>query len=166
MTDHELTFDTFFKRELVFLDADWDSAAALFQNVADVLERKNYVAPTFRLALAERESNYPTGLQTPTIGAAIPHADPVHIRRPFIAVIRPSRPIHFAQMGGDPNGEQVAASLIFMLGVMRNGMQVQVLQRLMELLADQPLVQKLMDSKREDDLLSVISRGFAAESRI
>ncbi|MDD9147740.1 MULTISPECIES: PTS sugar transporter subunit IIA [unclassified Sporolactobacillus] len=166
MTEDNLTFDLFFKKDLVFLDAEWADAADFFKKIAGFLERGGYVKQTFYKAITERERNYPTGLQTASVGAAIPHADPVHIQKPFIAVIRPKQPIAFAPMGGRPDDQKIQAEIIFLLGVMRNGLQVKVLQKLMGMLSNESVIDELLHTSSDEQVLQIIKKSFAAEQAV
>ncbi|MDN3954795.1 PTS sugar transporter subunit IIA [Sporolactobacillus laevolacticus] len=166
MAKNDVTFDMFFKNDLVFHDVDWVDTADFFHKISENLERGGYVAPTFYGAITERELNYPTGLQTASIGAAIPHADPVHIKEPFIAVIRPTHSIAFAPMGGSPDDEKIQAKIIFVLGVMRNGLQVKVLQRLMGMLSDEAVIHQLLQASNEDEILRIIKNSFTSEQTV
>jgi PTS system galactitol-specific IIA component len=159
MAGNDPTFEIFFKKELIFRDVDWKSSSELFQKISTKLEQSGYVAPTFYRAISRREQEYPTGLQTTSLGAAIPHTDPMHIKKPFIAVIRPAKPILFAQMGGD-SSQKVSAAIIFILGVMRNGLQVKVLQKLMGLLSDRQKIQDLMTAVNNMQILNQLKAVF------
>ncbi|MFT8708330.1 MAG: PTS sugar transporter subunit IIA [Sporolactobacillus sp.] len=160
MVENEVTFDMFFKKDLVFLDVDWADTNEFFHQIDDLLKQGGYVAPTFYQAITEREQNYPTGLQTVSVGAAIPHADPIHIEKPFIAVVRPSQPIAFAPMGGSPDDPKIQAKLVFVLGVLRNGLQVKVLQQMMALLSDETVIDQLLQANTNDELLHIMKQSF------
>ncbi len=55
------------------------------------------------------------GLACQELGVAIPHADPCHIIKPYIAVVRPKTPVAFEPMVG--MGDTVGARLIVNLGL-------------------------------------------------
>ena len=148
-----------FSPDLVFLDLGAADRAALFDVWERRLQAGGYVRPGWRAALEEREERYPTGLAFPTCGAALPHVDPAFIARPYIAVTRLARPVAFRAMA-DP-AEEVAAEFAFNLGVVRDAGQVAVLQRLMELLADEDAVAGLRAARTEAELLAVIARRFS-----
>ncbi|MFX3616635.1 MAG: PTS sugar transporter subunit IIA [Sporolactobacillus sp.] len=166
MVENNLTFGMFFKKDLIFRDAVWADTENFFKEISNSLEQGEYVASTFYEAITTRERNYPTGLQTASVGAAIPHADPIHIKKPFIAVIRPVRPIAFAPMGGSTDDEKIQAKIIFLLGVMRNGLQVKVLQKLMAMLANEVVINELLQATSDEQVLRVIKDAFAAERTV
>ena len=79
------------------------------------LRAGGYVADTWLDAIRERERAYPTGLACQELGVAIPHADPCHIIKPYIAVVRPKTPVAFEPMAG--MGDMVGAQLIVNLAL-------------------------------------------------
>ncbi|OUN46482.1 hypothetical protein B5G20_07810 [Collinsella sp. An7] len=133
--------------ELVFLGWRATSPDDVFTRLANELESRGYVAPTWRNAVSERERTYPTGLQTLACGIAIPHADAVHVQRPFIAIVRPEEPVRFAPMDG--MGDPVDAELIIALGFTHEGDQVSTLQHLMSIFADEDRARALAGAADE-----------------
>ena len=107
--------------------------------------------------LPDRERSYATGLQTPTIGVAIPHADGC-INRPYIAVIKPVKPVTFQPMGGI--GGPVDAELIVNLGIMSEGGQVEMLQGLMRIFTNDEAVADIMAQMTPEDLVASIKAHF------
>lgn len=160
--DDQQEFEIFFKKDLIFRDVEWADAATFFRRITDILMEKGYVKNTFYQAITEREKNYPTGLQTASIGVAIPHSDPVHLKKPFISVIRPENTIEFLPMGGLEG--KIEAKLIFVLGVMRNGLQVKVLQKIMYMLSDQTIIDALLHAESNQKILEII-KGFFVDRK-
>lgn len=106
------------KPELVFVDIDAEDTEDLFRQMQVRLDSMGYIKDNWLDAMLERERNYATGLQTPTIGVAIPHADNC-VNKAYIAVIKPVKPVTFQPMGGI--GDEVEAELVINLGIMREG---------------------------------------------
>ena len=131
------------KPELVFFDIEASDAPDLFSKLEPRLREMGYVRESWREAITEREREYPTGLACETARVAIPHTDPKHLVRPYIAVVRPRGAIAFRQMG-DPD-TQVDAQIVINLGIVRDGGQVQMLQNLMGV---------FMDSKKSGDVMA------------
>lgn len=151
-----------FREDLVFCGVDVPSKEALFERLADVLSEKGYIKDSWIGAIEEREATYATGLGFPGIRVAIPHVDPEHIVTPYIAVVRPSKPVTFQAMAGI--GGDVEAQLIINLGVMRDGGQVAVLQRLMNVFMDDERAQDILAQKEPKALLDTLVRHFEAVS--
>ena len=120
--------------ELVFFDVEAKDAFELFDVLEGKLAGLGYLKDTWKAAISERERNYPTGLACPTGQIAIPHTDPVNLNKPYIAIVKPCDTVRFQPMGGD--GDAVDAKLVINLGIMRDGGQVEMLQKLMGIFMD------------------------------
>jgi Phosphotransferase system mannitol/fructose-specific IIA domain (Ntr-type) len=114
-----------FDEEIVLLDiAPKDSTEALGM-VADELIKKDVVKESYKDAVIKREKEFPTGLNAPSLGIAIPHTDAIHVNKPQIAIARLAQPVKFLQMG---DGADVEAKLIFMLALKEPHAQLETLQ--------------------------------------
>ncbi len=74
-----------------------------------------YAKKGFDGALLEREAKYPTGLHTPQIEVAVPHADAEWTLQPSIVIGILDEPVIFEPMGGE--GGEVQVELVFMLTI-------------------------------------------------
>ena len=148
-----------FKPELVFFDFEATTRDEFFSELGRRLDAQGYLKETWYEAVTARERAYPTGLQTPTLAIAIPHTDPQYLKRPYIAVVKPRRPIEFEAMAGI--GDPVEASLIINLGVLRDGGQVEVLQTLMNVFMDDAAAAKIMAQTTPEGMVSAITEHFA-----
>lgn len=163
LTDKKSEFEVFFKPDLIFRDVDWKDRTELFDKISTILEEKGYVYSTFHNAIKEREQKYPTGIQTQSIGVAIPHTDQENIKQAFISVVRPTKPIEFSPMGGISN-EPIKAKLIFILGVKRDGLQVKVLQKLMEIFSNENIINSMLQAESDQELYKIIKDAFQSQN--
>jgi len=147
-------FDLLFQKELIFLNEHFEDQADLFQKISERLYSQSYVDSGFLLSLQTREKEYPTGLHAPAFDVAIPHTDPVHIKRPFIVAVRPDPPLDFQAMGMEQ--DHVDAALIFILGLQREGNQVLLLQKLMDLFLDEQKMKQLLRIADQEEWLKEI----------
>lgn len=147
-----------FDEELVFLEPEISSQQELFHWFAELMKEKEYVKESYYDSIVQREKNYPTGLQTSTVGVAIPHTDPENLQKPFIAVVRPNSGIQFEPMGIAEG--KIQAELIFMLGVLKNGEQVIALQNLMGLLCNESAVSGLLNAVTGQEIIQIIKKNF------
>lgn len=146
------------KPELVFVDIDAEDTEDLFRQMQVRLDSMGYIKDNWLDAMLERERSYATGLQTPTIGVAIPHADNC-VNKAYIAVIKPVKPVTFQPMGGI--GDEVEAELVINLGIMREGGQVEMLQALMRIFMDDAAVADIMAQNTPEDLVATIKAHLA-----
>lgn len=146
------------KPELVFVDIDAEDTEDLFRQMQVRLDAMGYIKDNWLDAMLERERSYATGLQTPTIGVAIPHADNC-VNEAYIAVIKPVKSVTFQPMGGI--GDEVEAELVINLGIMREGGQVEMLQALMRIFMDDAAVADIMAQNTPEDLVTTIKAHLA-----
>ena len=152
-----------FSPDLVFFDIEAKDAFELFDKLEARLAPMGYIRDTWKEAISERERSYPTGLACEAAQIAIPHTDPVHIAKPYIAVVRPSEPIAFQPMGG--LGDEVKASIVINLGILRDGGQVQVLQSLMGIFMDEQRAAEVLRQVTKEGLIESIAKYFVDEAK-
>lgn len=122
------------KPELVFLGWDCPTPDELFAQLEGPLAAGGYITDGWRAAIAERERAYPTGISMPAASIAVPHIDPVYVRKPYVAIVKPATPTVFRPMAG--MGELVPARLIVDVGITAAGDQVTLLRDLMDIFTD------------------------------
>lgn len=147
-----------FHPELVSICEEADDFSELVDFVSKKLNQYHFIQDSYSDAIKEREKEYPTGLQTANFAVAIPHTDPTHIKEPFIYVVKLKNKISFGQMG--TTNEFVDASYAFFLGFNKGEDQLQLLQTLMAMFADNEVMDSLKQDLNEAEILSVINRFF------
>lgn len=149
---------TLFKPELTFTEFDAVDRFDLFKRLGELLEPQGYVGNGWLTAILERERLYPTGLDCGSIRVAIPHVEACHIKKPYIAIIRPKNPIEFEGMAGLP---PVQAELIVNLGLQGyEDSQVRALQALMGVFTDAGPVKKIKAQTTPEGLLTSMLGGM------
>lgn len=148
-----------FSKELSFYGWRAKDPKDLFEQLKLPLEQGNHITPGWLDAVYLREKTYPTGLSLPGIlDFAIPHTDPQFIQKPYVALIRLAEPVRFEAMAGA--GDDVAAELVINLGVKRDGGQVAMLQKLMNLLSHKATVEELMAAKNASELYQSFMHAY------
>lgn len=122
-----------FDEELIFFDVEANDQKDLLEKLSAKLIDANYVLASFTDAIIKREQEFPTGLNTKTIGVAIPHTDANHVKESKILFARLAKPVRFQQMG---DGADVDVEVVFMLALKEAHSQLETLQSLMALLQD------------------------------
>lgn len=153
-----MVFDTdLITSDLVFMGWDASTPGAVFTRLNQVLLPAGYVHPTWEAAVAERERLYPTGLATPDGGIALPHADPPHVARPFIAVVKPASPVVFRPIAG--MGGPVPAELIICLGFTNAMEQLAALQHLMNVFMDETRAARVLAQTTPEGLAAALAEN-------
>lgn len=152
------TVDTdLFKPELVFLDFEAVDRFDLFKKLGNALAAQGYIKDTWYDGITAREKSYPTGLAFESVAVALPHVDPEHLNKPYIAVVKPKEPIVFEGMAGI-SGE-VPAQLIVNLGLTAHEEgQVVVLQALMNVFLDVAAVAEIMAQTTPEDMVATMRK--------
>lgn len=135
------------EKELVFLDFSANDYNDFFDKISDILYEKGYVKESFKNAIKKREEEFPTGLQVENLGIAIPHTDSIHVNKPSIVFVRFDKPMIFNGMGGEG---KVNAEMAFVLLVTDKNKQVPLLQKLMSIVTNNEIMNKLQKYKNED----------------
>ncbi len=146
-----------FKPELVFFDFEATDRFDLFKKLEQNLDAQGYIKDTWYEGITTREKNYPTGLAFETISVALPHVDPEHLKKPYIAVIKPKEPVMFEGMAG--LGGDVPAQLIVNLGLTAHEEgQVAVLQALMNVFLDADAVAEIMAQTTPEGMVATMQK--------
>ncbi len=137
------------QRELVQFGLDVDDQEEFFDQVVAQLVELGYAKPSFLEALKAREAEYPTALPTQPEAIAIPHADPEHVIRPFIAAVRLKNPIEWNEMGN--NESVLSVRFVFTLGFTRTDGHVKLLQVLLNNIQDSRFMEALAGATSADE---------------
>lgn len=130
------------KPELVFFDFEATDRVDLFTRLGAILAEKGYVKDTWLDAILEREDNYPTGLACEAVQVALPHVDPEHLLKPYIAIVKPAAPVRFDGMAGSG---PVDTQLVVNLGLLAHAEdQVGVLQAFLGIFIDADATKEIM----------------------
>ena len=148
-----------FKPELVFFDIEADTTEDFFTQLGGKLDALGYIQDTWYDAILKREKTFPTGLQAPEMGVAIPHTDPEHLKKAYMAVVVPKTPVTFVHMGSED--ETVQAEFIVNLGVEHQENQVDALQKLIEMFVNSEAVAELKAQTTGEGMVEVIRKYIA-----
>ena len=107
--------ETMLHEDLIYMEYPSKERETLLKELSDILKEKGYVKDSYQEAILEREQKYSTGLNTPGIPLAMPHAEAEHVKEPAILVAKLTEPVVFKEMGN--SGNDVPAKFVFMLAV-------------------------------------------------
>lgn len=142
------------EKELAIIELEANSKEEALRLLGGRLIEQGYVKEDFIESLLEREKNYPTGLPTEPFGVAIPHTDGDRVHKSTVAFASLKNPVKFLMMGTDD--KLVDVKLIFMLALKSPDDQLEMLQKLMELIQDPEMVSKLVQVKSADELNGLV----------
>ncbi|WP_336249850.1 PTS sugar transporter subunit IIA [Stomatohabitans albus] len=138
-------------------ETDATTSDALFHDVVPRLVAEGVAQPSLTEALIAREQAFPTGLDFGHVQVALPHADPEHIARPGVILVRHHTPITFLAMGEPETVLEAQASLWPI--VVDAQAQLELLGKMIALLQDEPSATTLIegDQTRALTMLSALT---------
>ncbi|MDF7682699.1 PTS sugar transporter subunit IIA [Lactobacillus sp. ESL0679] len=142
-----------FSEKLIIDNASVQTKDELFNLAAKKLSELKMINNSYLPALQRREKSFPTGLQTKTIGVAIPHCDPINIKKDGILVVRLNKPIPFQQMGSSDT--EVEVKIVFFICSTGAQQQLQNLRELIAMFQDDSFLKEVYQSKDLFDALSL-----------
>ena len=129
------------------------------EQMASMLQKEGIVKESYIPAVKAREVEYSTGLQCEDMGVAIPHTDAEHVNVQAIGIGVLDEPVQFAQMGTPEI--KVDVKIIFMLAIKEPHKQMEFLQALMSVFAEQGKLPKLLNLDSNKAVLDTFVAFFA-----
>lgn len=131
---------------------DWEEAIRI---LGDRLIRTRTVGKEYIDRVLERERDYPTGLSLEGgINAAIPHADSAGVFRTGLALGVIQQGVGFKEM---VSKDDVRVQLVFLLASESSEGQLDLLQRIVELLQNREIRERIIRSGRTDKVVRILS---------
>lgn len=146
-----------FSEEIIFFNQECNDKQAALKKLADQFQQKELVKESFYQAILDRENNYPTGLSINGIGVAIPHTDAVHVNKSQIGFMSLAKPVVFKDMVDDQH--EIEVSVIFMLGLLKSGQQVEMLQKLVALFQDKSLLEEVIACSDRAEFKAIMKKA-------
>lgn len=145
---------SFLDQKLIAFNVDAHNSDDVIRYGAELLYRNHYVNENYADAVREREKRYPTGLPGDKISVAIPHTTCGMVYKPAVAVIIPKQPIEFVQMG--TRDERISCEIIFMLVIKNPDEQLTMLKKVMQVIQDGDLLQKIKSTKDKAKIIEYL----------
>ena len=125
----------------------------VLEDLSNAAINAGYAKQGYHKAIMERENEYPTGLHTPEIEVAIPHADAEWANTPSLTIGLLEHPVTFKPMGGE--GGDVAVQIVFMLTIKEPKQQINFLRAFSTLMGEP---QVLIDFKNTGNFKPLIDK--------
>lgn len=126
-----------------------------FELLNEQLLLKECVTEDFLKNIIKREEEFPTGLQTKSLGIAIPHTDAEYARYPQIGFLSLEEPVEFQNMDGTGS---VPISMLLMLVLTKEVSQLAMLQKLMALFREDDQLEQLYRAQTQEEVEAVLKR--------
>lgn len=142
--------------DLIELNAPYSTREELLRHLGNKLEEKGYVKKGYTNALVQREIDYPTGINTGTIGVAIPHTDAIHVNQTTIAVAVLENSIEFEEMGGMDG--KVNVDIVLGLVVAEPKLHLSFLQKLMGLFQEKETLLRIKNANDPAEIEEILTK--------
>jgi len=146
--------------DLIQINLQAEDSYAVIQALGKMLQDQGYVHDSFIDAVLEREKIFATGLPTPEIQVAIPHADVEHVKRSAIAVGILADPVTFGEMGSQDG--TVDVQIACCLAVKESESLVSLLQNLVGIFQDTDFLHQLLEQDNPEEVAELINARLPA----
>lgn len=135
----------------------------VIRSLGALLYKNEYVKDTFTEAVLDREIIFPTGLQTRTVGVAIPHTDTEHVNHSTVALATLVSPVIFMGMGY-PDLE-IPVSIVMMLAVSDKNKVMDTLTKVISILENDATIKKLINASTEVEVQDAFLEHLRSASK-
>jgi len=142
--------------ENILVKAHANSSADIIRQLGSLLFQNGFVKDTYIQAVLDREELFPTGLQIPSLGFAIPHTDTEHVNKAAVAIATLDQPVTFRAM--DNPDVEVPTNIVMMLAISDPKSVVTVLRKVISILEDEPALLILLNAKSKEEIRQVVYR--------
>ena len=153
--------DFLIRRELIIFNSEETTVEGIFKEASELLLEKGYVHDTYMDALLERENEHPTALELENIRIAIPHADPRHVKKGGIMVVKLDKTATFQSM---LDKKKVEVSHVFFLILTNGTTHLEALSGLMTMMQKKEKVEQIKACKSADELYQVLQDSMELDS--
>lgn len=149
--------ELYLDEELVFRNVQAKTDSEVLAFLASEMYKKNYVKEEYIQAIQEREKEYPTGLPSTPPGIAIPHANYEMVNKTTLAIATLKDPVLFHNM--ENNNEQLPIQIVIMMAIGEPHGQVEMLQKIVGIIQDEPLRQEMIRAGNDTELLELLKKA-------
>lgn len=149
--------ELYLNEELVFRNVQAKTDSEVLAFLASEMYKKNYVKEEYIQAIQEREKEYPTGLPSTPPGIAIPHANYEMVNKTTLAIATLKDPVLFHNM--ENNNEQLPLQIVIMMAIGEPHGQVEMLQKIVGIIQDEPLRQEMIRAGNDTELLELLKKA-------
>ena len=143
------------KKELILLAVEAADSEEALRIVAQGFVDSGYAKDTYPGAIVDRERVFATGLPAPAFDIAIPHCDSEHVIKPGVGIATLKDPVAFHMMG-DPE-TILHPKVLFMLALTEPHSQLEMLQKLIGVIQDAELLEKIAACNDADALYDLMA---------
>lgn len=147
--------------KLIFPNLEVETKEDVIVFLAERLMETGIVVDGYKDALLAREAVYPTGLPSNGYNVAIPHADYTLVKETTVAIGILKKPVVFKAM--DNIEMDIDVSLVIMLAINEPHGQIEMLQRIVEVIKNDELRRELVESQDKTQAIQQLIKYLKGE---
>lgn len=151
--------DVALDEELVFRNIHANSNKEVLSFLANQLYQKGFVEESYIEAIQMREKEYPTGLPSTQPIVAIPHANYELVHHTTLAIATLKNPVDFHNM--EDTASLLATQIVIMMAIGEPHGQVEMLQKIVSIIQNEPLRKQMIAAETDDVLLNLLKKAIA-----
>ena len=152
------------KTDCILGNIDAPSKEAALKMMAEKLYSLGYVKESFADAIAERETNYPSGLPMEDIKIAIPHTDADHVNQSVLCFARLKEDVEFSVMGAPE--EKINVRLISMFALKEKKKIGDLLETLITTYQDNDVLKGLLEAADEQEIYNILHSNVGKNLKV
>ena len=129
--------------------------------LGSLLVDAGYASKDYVDGVLEREQSYPTGIEFPLCGVAMPHGEPEGVLGAAIAIGRCAEPVSFKRM--DEFSQDVDVSIIAMLAVSDPAGHLDVLGKLIGVFSDEESCRSILEAPNSAAIAAILDAAINGE---
>lgn len=149
---------------LVFTDLNFNTKEEVLIFLSDELYKQNLVKSKYKKAILEREDVYPTGLPSPGVNIAIPHADNNLVNETAIAIGILKNPVRFRSM--ESIEKELDIQIIIMLAIKEPHGQIEMLQKVVAIIQNEELTNNIVKTSNKKQVLEMLKPYLSQKTKI
>lgn len=151
--------ELFLCEDLVFREVIAKTKEEVLSFLAEKLFEKGFVKQEYIEAIQEREKEYPTGLPSSEPRVAIPHANFEMVNKTTLAIATLKQPVEFHNM--EKKQVRLPVQIVIMMAIGEPHGQVDMLQKIVTIIQDEPLRKAMIQTKSNRELLQLLEQAVA-----
>jgi len=132
-----------------------ESKEEIIHLLGKLLQNNGFVKDTYIQAVLDREIIFPTGLQTKSVGFAIPHTDADHVEKTTVAIASLEKPVIFNSMGSPD--DEISVSVVMMLAISDPKQVVGTLVKVISILENEVTIDKLVKATTKNEIYNAFT---------
>jgi len=132
------------------------NSSELFNHINNDLRHFNYVSERFLSEIIKREDQYPTGIETSSMGIALPHVDAEYVNKNALIICSLDPSIPFFRM--DDINKEIEVKIAFILLIKDPHMHVDTISKLTQIWQKKELLDQIYNASSKTEIIMALKK--------